>query len=149
MVFDPAVLALVLGISTLANAIVAAVVKPIFEKFVLDNFWIMYISWVVAGVLVFLANVNLFAGVFANPLVGLLVTAVICGRASNIIHDVTDQKSSVLIANVPEDKTGYNVITDLEGNDDLEPNTKDANGNLTYPSGIKVEGGSDNGELEK
>lgn len=91
MTFDPTILALLLGISTLANAIVAAIISPIFEKYSLDKFWILYISWVVAGVLVFLANVNLFAGVFANQLVGLVVTAVIAGRASNIIHDLTDK----------------------------------------------------------
>ena len=113
MSFDPTILALLLGISTLANAIVAAIVKPIFEKYSWDAFWILYISWAVAGVLVFLANVNLFAGVFENQLVGLLVTAVIAGRAANIIHDVTDQKSSIFIANVP-DGTKIETVDELE-----------------------------------
>ena len=96
MTFDPTILALLLGISTLANAIVAAIITPIFEKYHLDNFWIMYIAWVVAGVLVFLANINLFASVFPNQIVGLLVTAVIAGRASNILHDITDQGTTLI-----------------------------------------------------
>jgi len=91
MEFDPTILALLLGISTLANAIVEAIIRPIWDRYNLDNFWIMYIAWIVAGVLVFLANINLFASVFPNQLVGLLVTAVIAGRASNILHDITDQ----------------------------------------------------------
>lgn len=113
MTFDPTILTLLLGISTLANAIVAAIVKPIFEKYSWDAFWIMYISWVVAGVLVFLANVNLFVGVFESPLVGLIVTSVIAGRAANIIHDLSNQKSSVFIANVP-DGTKVESVDELE-----------------------------------
>lgn len=113
MSFDPTILALLLGISTLANAIVAAIVKPIFDKYSLDSFWIMYISWVVAGVLVFLANVNIFAGVFESPLVGLIVTSVVAGRASNILHDLSDQKSSVFVANVP-DGTKVETVDELE-----------------------------------
>ena len=110
MTFDPLVLALLLGISTLANAIVAAIVSPFFEKYNLDNFWIMYISWVVAGVLVFLANVNLFAGVFENQVVGLVVTAIIAGRASNILHDLTDKPDNLIaVFNALESEPTYSL----------------------------------------
>jgi len=101
MAFDPTVLALLLGISTLANAIVEAIVRPIWEKYELDNFWIMYIAWAIAGVLVFLGSINLFASIFPNDMVGLILTAVIAGRASNILHDLTDQ--GAMIVGIVED----------------------------------------------
>ena len=121
MTFDPLVLALLLGISTLANAIVAAIVSPFFEKYSLDNFWIMYISWVVAGALVFLANVNLFAGVFENQIVGLIVTAIIAGRASNILHDLTDRPAEVWTSLEGENEETYSL-------DEVKESVDEANG---------------------
>lgn len=104
MQFDPAQLALLFGIATIANGIIEAIVKPLFEKFELDNFWLMYAAWFVAGVLSFLANLNIFGGVFASAIVGQVLTAVIAGRASNILHDLSDQKSNIVIANIPADE---------------------------------------------
>lgn len=91
MKLDPSLLALLLGIATLANALVEAIIKPLWEKFSLDNFWLLYVAWVIAGVITFLANVNLFEGIILSPLAGLILTAVIAGRASNILHDLTDK----------------------------------------------------------
>lgn len=91
MTFDPSKLALLLGIATLSNALVEAIIRPLWDRFNLDTFWIMYVAWVIAGVLTFLGNINLFEDVFAAPMVGLILTAVIAGRASNILHDLTDQ----------------------------------------------------------
>ena len=96
MSFDPSVLAMLLGISVLANAIIEALITPIFEKYNLDKFWLMYIAWVVAGVLTFLGGINLFEAVFASPMVGLVLTAIIAGRASNILHDLTDKQDDLL-----------------------------------------------------
>lgn len=91
MKFDPSILALLFGISTLANAIVEAIIKPIWERYNLDNFWLLYIAWIAAGVLTFLGNINLFEMVFESAIVGLILTAVIAGRASNILYDLTDR----------------------------------------------------------
>lgn len=96
MTFDPSILALLFGISTLANAIVEALIKPIWERYNLDNFWLLYIAWIVAGVLTFLGNINLFEAVFEPAIVGLILSAVIAGRASNILHDLTDQGATFL-----------------------------------------------------
>ena len=97
MNFDPSQLALLFSIATLSNAIIAAIVEPLFDKFSLDKFWIMYIAWVVAGVLTFLGGINLFGAVFQSAIIGQVLTAVIAGRASNILHDLTDKPRSMLI----------------------------------------------------
>jgi len=86
-------LALLLAIATLANGIVAAIVTPLFEKFKLDHFWLLYAAWAVAGVLSFLARVNVFVSVFEVAIIGQMLTAVSAGRASNILHDLTDKSS--------------------------------------------------------
>ena len=102
MQFDPLQLALLFGIATLANAAIEAIVAPIFDKYAWDKFWLMYVAWAIAGVLAFLGKVNLFGAVFADPIIGQVLTAIIAGRASNILHDLADQKTSILIANVPD-----------------------------------------------
>jgi len=115
MNFDPSQLALLFGIATLANAIIAAIVEPLFDKFSWDKFWIMYIAWVVAGVLTFLGGINLFGAVFQSAIVGQILTAVIAGRASNILHDLTDKPRSMLIIdNVATPEYDIQPITDTE-----------------------------------
>jgi len=106
MNFDPSQLALLFGIATLANAIIAAIVEPLFDKFSLDKFWIMYIAWVAAGVLTFLGGINLFGAVFQSVIVGQILTAIIAGRASNILHDLTDRSSSMLIIDTLSESDG-------------------------------------------
>ena len=90
MTFDPLVLALLLGISTLANAIVAAIVSPLFEKYNLDKFWLMYPSWILSGVFVWFTGLNLFAPFIPNALIGQILTAVVAGGGANMLHDLTD-----------------------------------------------------------
>jgi hypothetical protein len=106
MSFDPSLLALLLGISVLANAIIEALVTPIFDRYSWDKFWLMYVAWVVAGVLTFLGGINLFETVFGSPLVGLILTAVIAGRASNILHDLTNPDGDILVFTDEDEAVG-------------------------------------------
>ena len=52
----------------------------------------MYIAWVFAGVLVAFSQVNLFVEFIPSPIVGLVLTAVVAGGGSNLLHDLVDQK---------------------------------------------------------
>lgn len=106
MSFDPSLLALLLGISVLANAIIEALITPIFDRYNLDKFWLMYVAWVVAGVLTFLGGINLFETVFASPMVGLVLTAVISGRASNILHDLTNPEADIMVFTDKDEAVG-------------------------------------------
>jgi len=81
MDFDAQLLSVVIGFMVLANRLVEALVTPIFDKFELNKFWLMYIAWGVAGVFVGLAGVNLFADIMPNEIVGL-----------NILHNLVDQE---------------------------------------------------------
>lgn len=91
MDFQPEVLAVVIGFMVLANRLVAALITPIFDKYQLEKFWLMYVAWVIAGVLVWLAGVNLFASYMPSELVGKILTAIVAGGGSNLLHDLTDE----------------------------------------------------------
>lgn len=76
----------------LVNRLVAAFAQPLFERLKWDKFWLMYIAWALAGILVFLTGINLFTTVFPGQLVGLILTAVCVGGGANILYDATDNK---------------------------------------------------------
>lgn len=92
MIFEPEVLAIVIGFMVLANRLVAALITPFFDKYNWDKFPLLYIAWAIAGVLVFLANVNLFAAFIPNELIGKILTAIVAGGGSNLLHDLTDSQ---------------------------------------------------------
>ncbi len=110
MTFDTATLEIVIGFMVLANRLTAALITPLFEHYSWDKFGIMYISWAIAGVFVWLSGANLFASLIPNVLIGQILTAVVAGGGGNLLHDISDQKSTILIAEVPEDT----AVEDLE-----------------------------------
>jgi hypothetical protein len=92
MEFAPEILAVVVGFMVLANRLVEALITPIFDKYELEKFWLMYVAWAVSGVLVWLAGVNLFAEFMPDPLVGKILTAIVAGGGANLLHDLTDKQ---------------------------------------------------------
>lgn len=92
MVFDTVILGVVIGFMVLANRLVEMLITPLFDKFEWDKFALMYIAWAFAGVLVFLANVNLFEVFIPSVMVGKVLTAIVAGGGSNLLHDLVDQK---------------------------------------------------------
>ncbi len=91
MIFEPEVLAIVIGFMVLANRLIAALVTPLFEKYNWDKYWLMYASWVLSGILVWLAGVNLFSAFIPSELIGKILTAVVAGGGANLLHDLTDK----------------------------------------------------------
>ena len=96
MEFDIVTLGVVIGMMVLANRLVAALVTPLFDKYGWDKFWLMYPAWILAGVLVWLTGVNLFAAYIPNELIGKVLTAIVAGGGSNLLHDLTDKTDSLL-----------------------------------------------------
>jgi len=80
-------------LAVVAKTLVEGLVTPLFDKFKWDKFWLLYVSWGVAAGVVALGQVNLFTGYIANPIVGCVLTALICGGGSNLIHDLFDTKA--------------------------------------------------------
>ncbi len=78
--------------ATVANRLVAGLVNPLWEKLNLDKFYLMYVAWVVGGVLVWVTHVNIFADFVPDPLTGQILTALVSGGGANILHDLFDKK---------------------------------------------------------
>ena len=93
MDFDVSTLGIVLGFMVLANRLVAMLITPLFEKYKLDKFWILYIAWGIAGVFVAFTQVNLFTEVIPNLTIGLVLTSVVAGGGANLLYDLTDKPS--------------------------------------------------------
>ncbi len=91
MEFDVTVLGIVIGMMVLANRLVAALITPIFDKYSLDKFFLMFVSWAISGVLVWLTGVNLFAPYIPNALIGQVLTSICAGGGANLLHDLTDK----------------------------------------------------------
>lgn len=91
MEFAAEVLAVIVGLVALVNRFVAGFITPLFEKYELDRFWLMYIAWVFAGVVVWLTGLNLFSEIIPDPLIGQIITAVIGGGGANILHDAINK----------------------------------------------------------
>lgn len=89
--FDEMVLETVIGLMVLANRLVEAFVTPIFERFNLDKFWILYIAWIISGAFVFPTGLNLFSEIIPNPLFGQILTAIVAGGGANILYDIADK----------------------------------------------------------
>ena len=79
----------------LVERVVAAGITPIFDKYGWDKFVLIYIAWILGAVLVFVANVNLFAELFPTlaPIIGQILSAIVAGGGANLLHDVFDPEA--------------------------------------------------------
>ena len=110
MEFDVTILGIVIGMMVLANRLVAMLVTPIFDKYELDKFWLAYPAWILAGVFVWFTGVNLFASFIPNQLIGQILTAIVAGGGSNLLHDLTDKPDNLIaVFNALESEPTYSL----------------------------------------
>ena len=110
MEFDVTLLGIVIGMMVLANRLVAMLVTPIFDKYELDKFWLAYPAWILAGVFVWFTGVNLFASFIPNQLIGQILTAIVAGGGSNLLHDLTDKPDNLIaVFNALESEPTYSL----------------------------------------
>ena len=123
MEFDVTVLGIVIGMMVLANRLVAMLVTPIFDKYSLDKFWLAYPAWILSGVFVWFTGVNLFASFIPNALIGQILTAIVAGGGSNLLHDLTDKPNNLIaVSDVLEpDEPTYSL-------DEVKESVDEANG---------------------
>lgn len=97
-----------LFLSLLVNRIVEGIAQPIRKQWPkLSLWWLIYVAWLVGGVLAFLANINLVPELFPDPLVGRVVSAVIIGGGANLIKSIFNA-----LEPKPPDITTTNVSAD-------------------------------------
>ena len=59
-----------------------------FKRYGLDGFWLVPVSWVTGGLLMWGTGINLFEWLFPTGWVGILLSAVVVGGGSNLLHQV-------------------------------------------------------------
>ena len=92
MVTNP--IAIVIFIAVVNERLIEGFITPFFDKFNVDKFWLKYIAWVTGGLLAWLTGVNLFTGLLVSNLAGSILTAVVAGGGSNLLHDLFDKKAA-------------------------------------------------------
>ena len=102
---DLLVIALFLALA--ANRIIEGFVAPIKQKYPeIDFWWLIYVSWVLGGVLGWLSGINLFASYLPQELVGRILTAIVIGGGANLIKDIfKESKVYELVGDVVDDDT--------------------------------------------
>ena len=89
------VLSQALFLAVLNLKIVEYLIVPLFDKLGWDKFWLLYVAFGTGLVICLLAGIDLMAAVkinFVSPWVGKVLTAILVGGGSNLIHDVLDKK---------------------------------------------------------
>jgi len=110
MDFDVNLLGIVIGMMVLANRLVAMLVTPLFGKYGWDKFWLASPGWILAGVFVWFTGVNLFATFIPNALIGQILTAIVAGGGSNLLHDLTDKPDNLIaVFNALESEPTYSL----------------------------------------
>jgi len=128
--FDLAVLGVVIGFMVLANRLVAALVTPLFERYGWDHFALMYIAWAIAGVFVWLSGVNLFTAYIPDVLIGKILTAVVAGGGSNLLHDLVDRPAEIWVPLEGDDEEFEPSVEGGSGNEEFEPSVEGGSGNV-------------------
>jgi hypothetical protein len=91
-------LVIALFLATVTNRLIEAVVAPVKKKFPQNDFWwLIYVSWVVGGVLAWLSGVNLFTEYLPGELAGRVLTAIVVGGGANLIADLFQGQPKVSI----------------------------------------------------
>jgi hypothetical protein len=89
-----AALTVAVFLAVVANRLTEALIVPLFDKMAWDKFWLLYISWIIAGVVVAVSGVNLFGDYIPNsPLAGKVLTAIVAGGGGNFIADLFNSQS--------------------------------------------------------
>ena len=75
-------------LSVVANRLVEGLIVPLFDHFGWDKFALLYVSWIVAGLIVLASGVNLFGAYLPSPVLGQVLTALVAGGGANFIADL-------------------------------------------------------------
>lgn len=80
------------------KALVDYIAAPIRKRYPdLDLWWFVYVALVTGATLAWFANVNLFTTYIPDALVGRIVTCILIGGGSSLIHDVFQREELAFI----------------------------------------------------
>lgn len=82
------VLVVALFLAVVNERLVEWFVSPIFEKYGWDTMWLRYVAGVTGFAISFFSSVNLLATYVDNAWVGLVLTGLVVGGGSNLVHEL-------------------------------------------------------------
>jgi hypothetical protein len=78
-------------LSMVVTRVIELLVKPLFERYGWDKFWLPYASWGVGTALVGLTNINIFFFIdWRFPVVGYILTGIVAGGGATLLYDIVD-----------------------------------------------------------
>jgi len=70
--------------------LVEAVIEPIWTRYLLDRFWLLYIALAIGAPLGWYTGINALPVFGVAPVVGRVLTCLVIGLGPSFIHDLTD-----------------------------------------------------------
>jgi hypothetical protein len=87
---DTQVFLALIVLSIIIEKLIAAIIQPIFVKFKWDTWYLLYVSFVVGGLLGWATGLNAFPTLFTVAWVGRLITSLACGAGPTFLYDLID-----------------------------------------------------------
>ena len=82
-------LAIVLFLAVANKAIIDYLVAPVRQKWPdIDLWFLVYVALATGGLIGWLSQANVFAAYMPDPLVGRILTSIVVGGGSSLIHDI-------------------------------------------------------------
>ena len=75
-------------LAVIAERLVEAFISPVFKKLNWDTFFLLYVGLAVGGLVGWLSTLNVFAEFLPSELAGRVLTAVVIGGGSNLVHSL-------------------------------------------------------------
>ena len=107
-------LAILAVVALLLSKFIDAAIKPVWDKFGLDHFYLLYVALALGVPLGLATGVNAFP-IFASwPLVGRGMSALIVGLGPSFIYDLVDKEPSpVRLSKFPTSIAGMPSVEDI------------------------------------
>lgn len=91
-------LAIGLSLAALNTKVIDYLAEPVRRRYpALDMWWLLYVAAVTGFAISWLAGVNLFGGYIDNDVLGRVLSGVLVGGGSSLIHDVFDRPEGEVI----------------------------------------------------
>ncbi len=87
---DIEVLGVAIAAAWVLMKIIEAIISPLWERFELDRFWLLYVGLVIGGALGWFTGLNAFPVFVEAPLIGRVLTALVIGLGPSFIWDLLD-----------------------------------------------------------
>ncbi len=75
-------------LAVVTERIIEALIRPLFVRLKIDTFYLIYVGLVGGGILGWLSTLNVFADFLPDALAGRILTAIVIGGGSNLVHNL-------------------------------------------------------------